>query len=345
MVKKVVKKSVKKTTTSKKNTISTTESSSITSSKAASFENSSVSNGSMDLIEQHHVEEKQQKVSSQQVSITNTNSHDSSSGKGLSTPESPEKSLENGDADVNGTNTTTNGTDKKKTSNGVGSLKKKTKKSKKSDEKENNHISVVSALPPTQLLSRSLASVSLLNVNLFNVTHFLHFVLLWCFILNLFLRCLMFVKLNGIKIFNRLSLVANGNTTATSTTVTTNQIIINAPVLPMSAIIPPTINSRKTNTNYNEDYGCLANNKTNKYKRLIISSTLQLHEDDLSRIDVKSLVRVLFGDGLLLLYTSTYSSINSYLKTKTNSLHIHTELSLFTCLRLRCIPAVFFNLH
>lgn len=286
----MVKKSVKKITT-KKNTISTTESSSITSSKAASFENSSVSNGSMDIIEQHHVEEKQQKVSSQQVSITNTNSHDSSSGKGLSTPESPEK-LENGDASG-----TTNGTDKKKTLNGVGSLKKKTKKSKKSDEKENNHISVVSALPPTQLLSRSLASVSLLNVNLFNVTHFLHFVLLWCFILNLFLRCLMFVKLNGIKIFNRLSLVANGNS-STSTTVTTNQIIINAPVLPMSSITP-TINIRKTNTNYNEDFGCLANNKTNKYKRLIISSTLQLHEDDLSRIDVKSLVRVLFGDGLL----------------------------------------------
>lgn len=309
MVKKVVKKSVKKTTT-KKNTISTTESSSITSSKAASFENSSVSNGSMDIIEQHHVEEKQQKISSQQVSITNTNSHDSSSGKGLSTPESPEK-LENGDADGNGT---TNGTDKKKTVNGVGSLKKKTKKSKKSDEKENNHISVVSALPPTQLLSRSLASVSLLNVNLFNVTHFLHFVLLWCFILNLFLRCLMFVKLNGIKIFNRLSLVANGNTT-TSTTVTTNQIIINAQVLPMSAI-PPTINIRKTNTNYNEDYGCLANNKTNKYKRLIISSTLQLHEDDLSRIDVKSLVRVLFGDGLSSKYFSS-TLLFDYLSTVT----------------------------
>lgn len=303
----MVKKSVKKTTT-KKNTISTTESSSITSSKAASFENSSVSNGSMDIIEQHHVEEKQQKVisPSQQVSITNNNSHDSSSGKGLSTPESPQsEQLENG-------TTTTNGTmDKKKTLNGgVGSsLKKKTKKSKKSDEKENNHISVVSALlpsPPTQLLSRSLASVSLLNVNLFNVTHFLHFVLLWCFILNLFLRCLMFVKLNGIKIFNRLSLVAtNGNSTSTSTT---NQIIINAPTtLPMSTC-PPTINTRKTNTNYNDDYGCdMANNKTNKYKRLIISSTLQLHEDDLSRIDVKSLVRVCcFGDGLCFTFYSFF---------------------------------------
>ena len=299
----MVKKSVKKTST-KKNTISTTESSSITSSKAASFENSSISNGSMDIIEQHHVEEKQQKVTSQQVSITNTNSHDGSTGKGLSTPESPEQ-LENGVASV-----TTNGTDKKKTLNGgSGSLKKKTKKSKKSDEKENNHISVVSALPQTQLLSRSLASVSLLNVNLFNVTHFLHFVLLWCFILNLFLRCLMFVKLNGIKIFNRLSLVANGNST-TSTTVTTNQIITNAPVQPMSTI-QSTMNSRKINTNSDEDYGCLANNKTNKYKRLIISSTLQLHEDDLSRIDVKSLVRQLFGDGLWSLHCSTSLTLYS----------------------------------
>lgn len=120
VVKKSVKKSVKTSkTSSKKKTISTTESSSITSSKAESFENS-FSNGSIEVVEQHHVEE-----AIHQESVTSSKSIDSSSGKEVieSIQDSPElPSLENGE--------------KKKLG------KKKSKKSKKSDEKEN--ISVVS---------------------------------------------------------------------------------------------------------------------------------------------------------------------------------------------------------
>lgn len=124
VVKKSVKKSVKTSkTTSKKKTISTTESSSITSSKAESFENS-FSNGSIEVVEQHHVQEHQSTV--HQESLTSSRSIDSSSGK--ETVEAIKESegkppLENGE---------------KKKLNG----KKKVKKSKKSDEKEN--ISVVS---------------------------------------------------------------------------------------------------------------------------------------------------------------------------------------------------------
>lgn len=124
VVKKSVKKSVKTSkTTSKKKTISTTESSSITSSKAESFENS-FSNGSIEVVEQHHVEEHQ---AVHQESLTSSKSIDSSSGKDVieSLHESPEHPpLENGE---------------RKKSSG----KKKTKKSKKSDSEKEN-ISVVS---------------------------------------------------------------------------------------------------------------------------------------------------------------------------------------------------------
>lgn len=123
VVKKSVKKSVKTSkTTTKKKTISTTESSSITSSKAESFENS-ISNGSIEVVEQHHVEQHQ---AVHQESVTSSKSMDSSSGKEVieAIKDSDEKPpLENGE---------------KKKLNG----KKKMKKSKKSDEKEN--ISVVS---------------------------------------------------------------------------------------------------------------------------------------------------------------------------------------------------------
>lgn len=124
VVKKSVKKSVKTSkTSSKKKTISTTESSSITSSKAESFENS-FSNGSIEVVEQHHVEERQ---AVHQASITSSKSIDSSSGKEVieSIQDSPElPPLENGE---------------KRKVNG----KRKSKKSKKSDSEKEN-ISVVS---------------------------------------------------------------------------------------------------------------------------------------------------------------------------------------------------------
>lgn len=143
VVKKSVKKSVKKTTTKKK-TISTTESSSITSSKAESFENS-FSNGSVEVVEQHHV---QQTV--HQESISSSKSVDSSSGAIEAIKESDEKPpLENGE---------------KKKLNG----KKKTKKSKKSDEKEN--ISVVSRkLNPSKDLSLQIIPTLFINCHVVSV--------------------------------------------------------------------------------------------------------------------------------------------------------------------------------
>lgn len=125
-----------KTTTKKNNkTVSTTDSSSVTSSKAASFENS-FSNGSVEVVEQHHVVEHQ---AVHQESVTSNKSIDSSSAT-ASIQDSPESPVvENGE---------------KKKLNG----KRKSKKSKKSDEKEN--ISVVSQkVPPARLHSHIIPSL------------------------------------------------------------------------------------------------------------------------------------------------------------------------------------------
>lgn len=124
---KAAKKSVKttKTTTIRKKGASTT-SSSITSSKAESFENS-FSNGSVEVVEQHHVEEHQ---TVQQESVTSRNPVECSSGKEAieSIQSSPDSSpLENGE---------------KKKLNG----KKKSKKSKKSDSEKENISAVVSQI-------------------------------------------------------------------------------------------------------------------------------------------------------------------------------------------------------
>lgn len=127
-MKKSVKKSVKTSkSTSKKKTVSTTESSSITSSKAASFENS-FSNGSVEVVEQHHVEEHQ--TTGKQASVTSSKSIDSSSS-GKDAIESIHDSTETAPPLENG--------EKKKLGG-----KKKSKKSKKSDSEKEN-ISVVSA--------------------------------------------------------------------------------------------------------------------------------------------------------------------------------------------------------
>lgn len=126
-MKKSVKKSVKTSkTTSKKKTVSTTESSSITSSKAASFENS-FSNGSVEVVEQHHVEEHQ--TTAHQASVTSSKSVDSSSS-GKDAIESIHDSTETAPPLENG--------EKKKLG------KRKSKKTKKSDSEKEN-ISVVSA--------------------------------------------------------------------------------------------------------------------------------------------------------------------------------------------------------
>lgn len=91
----------------------------------------------------------------------------------------------------------------------------------------------------------------------------------------------MHVKLNVIKLFNRLSLLAD---------------IQNQPAVPPSNENNQIYNTKNIDGDSNDsrtsDDGInLATDKSSNYHRkLIISSSLQLHEDDLSRIDVKSLV-------------------------------------------------------
>lgn len=81
----------------------------------------------------------------------------------------------------------------------------------------------------------------------------------------------MHVKLNAIKVFNRLSLLADQN----------------ASTVKLS-------HSKLSNSAKSDDFDCekadAANNINLATRKFIMSSSLQLHEDDLSRIDVKSLV-------------------------------------------------------
>lgn len=83
----------------------------------------------------------------------------------------------------------------------------------------------------------------------------------------------MHVKLNVIKIFNRLSLLANQTTTS----------------LPASLKITHAQFSNGNNTDTDCEKTDVANNNLST-RKFVMSSSLQLHEDDLSRIDVKSLV-------------------------------------------------------
>lgn len=90
----------------------------------------------------------------------------------------------------------------------------------------------------------------------------------------LILRCLMHVKLNVIKLFNRLSLTANQN--GTDEFSDDNGLVdVKANNFRNTADASPTASPRNN-------------------QKFIISSNYQLHEDDLSRIDVKSLVRTAF---------------------------------------------------
>lgn len=88
----------------------------------------------------------------------------------------------------------------------------------------------------------------------------------------LFLRCLMHVKLNVIKLFNRLSLTANQNGATHDESFHNSDFI--EEVMKVAAEQSPT-----------------AVPFPRQNQKFIVSSNFQLHEDDLSRIDVKSLVR------------------------------------------------------
>lgn len=118
----------------------------------------------------------------------------------------------------------------------------------------------------------------------------------------LFLRCLMHVKLNVIKLFNRLSLSANQNSYSSSPTTTTTTTSSTPSDVETTVKVNNIRNSlfdmaSKTDEldseckKINGDVMASTKNKINNNQKFIVSSNYQLHEDDLSRIDVKSLVR------------------------------------------------------
>jgi hypothetical protein len=105
----------------------------------------------------------------------------------------------------------------------------------------------------------------------------------WCFSIltaccHLFILHCLHAKLNVINVFNRLSLLANQTTLPASVKVNNTQ----------DSIENVFVDDVKT-----DDIDCgkadVANNNLAN-RKFIMSSSLQLHEDDLSRIDVKSLV-------------------------------------------------------
>jgi hypothetical protein len=82
----------------------------------------------------------------------------------------------------------------------------------------------------------------------------------------------MHVKLNVINLFNRLSLLANQTASSLPASVKVNH----------AQFLSCMSDAKSADTDCDK-----ASNR-----KLIMSSSLQLHEDDLSRIDVKSLVSV-----------------------------------------------------
>lgn len=89
----------------------------------------------------------------------------------------------------------------------------------------------------------------------------------------------MHVKLNVIKIFNRLSLLAN------QTSLLSSSVKVNHAQYSLNAFADD-VKSDDTDC----ERADVANNNSASRRLIIMSSSLQLHEDDLSRIDVKSLV-------------------------------------------------------
>lgn len=123
----------------------------------------------------------------------------------------------------------------------------------------------------------------------------------------------MHVKLNVINLFNRLSLLANQNT---STSIETMSIVSQPSKKPTTASVEPSFTHTHKNLNKNSHINqkiCEKNNNINdevkhgqeitinsvfspsvtiskNRQKFIMSSSYQLFEDDLSKIDVKSLV-------------------------------------------------------
>lgn len=162
--------------------------------------------------------------------------------------------------------------------------------------------------------------ISFLLILLFNHFCFYSCILLivwWCIYTlttchPFILRCLMHVKLNVIKLFNRLSLLANQNT---STSIQMMSIVSQPSKKSSSASVEASFthnhkyqnNSSQNNKicierlNFNDDgtngQKIIVKNSilnpsviSNNRQKLVMSSSFQLYEDDLSQIDVKSLV-------------------------------------------------------
>lgn len=96
----------------------------------------------------------------------------------------------------------------------------------------------------------------------------------------------MHVKLNVINLFNRLSLLANQTASALTLSSLPESVIVNHTQNSIHNIV---IDDVKTLNDIDCGKADVANNNLANQK-FIMSSSLQLHEDDLSRIDVKSLV-------------------------------------------------------
>ncbi len=253
--------------TSKK-TISTESTSSITSSKEESFENSlSTNSGSLEttdkqkaqvstkIVESHEVEE--QEIKHEEISENNK-----------------EMDALNDDQDRERATS-----DKKLTKDGS---QKKKKKAKKSDSEKEN-ISVVSA--------KTFYQLTINNDNFFlNIFEFLCSIFCLWLVRNActhFYHCLMFyVKLNGIKIFNQLTILAqmSQSTLAAKALTGCDQL---------KSASATNLNARRKSEEFNEfpnnnDCEKINNSKNRKF---IISSNMQLHDDDLSRVNVRQLVR------------------------------------------------------
>lgn len=121
----------------------------------------------------------------------------------------------------------------------------------------------------------------------------------------------MHVKLNVINLFNRLSLLANQNT---STSIETMSIVSQPPKKPTSSSVEPSFTHNYNNHNWSNHTNQKFCDKINindevtneqeiiinsvlspsviskNHKKFVMSSSYQLFEDDLSKIDVKSLV-------------------------------------------------------
>jgi hypothetical protein len=95
----------------------------------------------------------------------------------------------------------------------------------------------------------------------------------------------MHVKLNVINLFNRLSLLANQTASATALSLPGSVKVNHTQNSIHNVVVIDDVNTDDTDCDKTD----VANNNLAN-RKFIMSSSLQLHEDDLSRIDVKSLV-------------------------------------------------------